>query len=210
MKPIPRPPSCHPAKRCRSSARAPGSWAKQAKRAADEATALRIGLDLGMTLIDTAEMYGRRRRRRSRRRCHCRPARRGVPGQQGAAGKCHRAAARLRPASAACGGWGPTGSTFIFCIGAAARRSPTRSSPFETLIGDGKIRHWGVSNFDTDDMEELFELPGGDKCATQPGALQSHPARPRIRSRCRSAASAAFRSWPIRRSSKAGCWTTPR
>ena len=37
-----------------------GTWfmGEQAKRAADEATALRIGLDLGMTLIDTAEMYG--------------------------------------------------------------------------------------------------------------------------------------------------------
>ncbi len=37
-----------------------GTWfmGEQARRAADEATALRIGLDLGMTLIDTAEMYG--------------------------------------------------------------------------------------------------------------------------------------------------------
>jgi diketogulonate reductase-like aldo/keto reductase len=37
---------------------------------------------------------------------------------------------------------------------------------FETLMQDEKIRSWGVSNFDTDDMEELFALPGGDKCTT--------------------------------------------
>jgi diketogulonate reductase-like aldo/keto reductase len=37
---------------------------------------------------------------------------------------------------------------------------------FEALRRAGKIRHWGVSNFDRADMEELFALPGGDACAT--------------------------------------------
>jgi diketogulonate reductase-like aldo/keto reductase len=37
---------------------------------------------------------------------------------------------------------------------------------FEALRRAGKIRHWGVSNFDTDDMEELISVPGGDACAT--------------------------------------------
>ena len=37
---------------------------------------------------------------------------------------------------------------------------------FEKLKRDGKIRHWGVSNFDTDDLEELFDLDGGNACAT--------------------------------------------
>lgn len=36
----------------------------------------------------------------------------------------------------------------------------------ERLVCDGKIRNWGVSNFDTDDMEELFELPGGEHAQT--------------------------------------------
>src|SRR5215207_3163571 len=36
---------------------------------------------------------------------------------------------------------------------------------FEALALTGKIRHWGVSNFDTGDMEELFAVPGGDVCA---------------------------------------------
>lgn len=35
----------------------------------------------------------------------------------------------------------------------------------EQLIREGKIRSWGVSNFDTDDMEELFEVPNGNHCA---------------------------------------------
>jgi diketogulonate reductase-like aldo/keto reductase len=37
---------------------------------------------------------------------------------------------------------------------------------FEALRGRGLIRHWGVSNFDVDDMEELMQVPGGAECAT--------------------------------------------
>jgi diketogulonate reductase-like aldo/keto reductase len=36
---------------------------------------------------------------------------------------------------------------------------------FEDLQQRGWIRHWGVSNFDVDDMEELWAVPGGDRCA---------------------------------------------
>jgi diketogulonate reductase-like aldo/keto reductase len=37
---------------------------------------------------------------------------------------------------------------------------------FEELRAAGKIRHWGVSNFDVADMEELFSVPGGSNCQT--------------------------------------------
>jgi len=37
---------------------------------------------------------------------------------------------------------------------------------FQALMRDGKIRNWGVSNFDVEDMEELLALPGGSQCAT--------------------------------------------
>lgn len=37
---------------------------------------------------------------------------------------------------------------------------------FEDLRRAGKIRHWGVSNFDTDDMEELYATPDGRNCQT--------------------------------------------
>jgi diketogulonate reductase-like aldo/keto reductase len=36
---------------------------------------------------------------------------------------------------------------------------------FEELVAKGRIRHWGVSNFDLDDMQELAALPGGAACA---------------------------------------------
>lgn len=35
----------------------------------------------------------------------------------------------------------------------------------EELVEEGKIKAWGVSNFDTPDMEDLFSVPGGDRCA---------------------------------------------
>ena len=37
---------------------------------------------------------------------------------------------------------------------------------FEALRAAGKIRYWGVSNFDTRDMQELVRLPGGTQCAS--------------------------------------------
>ena len=46
------------AKKFRSSAKAPGAWARARARRDEEVAALRLGLDLGMTLIDTAEIYG--------------------------------------------------------------------------------------------------------------------------------------------------------
>ena len=36
----------------------------------------------------------------------------------------------------------------------------------EKLIAQGKIRRWGVSNLDYSDMQELWQLPGGNQCAT--------------------------------------------
>lgn len=36
----------------------------------------------------------------------------------------------------------------------------------EELVARGKIRHWGVSNFDLDDMKELWSVPSGDQCVT--------------------------------------------
>jgi diketogulonate reductase-like aldo/keto reductase len=37
---------------------------------------------------------------------------------------------------------------------------------FESLRAAGKIRAWGVSNFNVSDMEELFRVPHGDRCGT--------------------------------------------
>lgn len=43
----------------------------------------------------------------------------------------------------------------------------------EELIAEGKIRAWGVSNFDTDDMEDLWRVPGGQNC--QVNQVLYHP-----------------------------------
>jgi diketogulonate reductase-like aldo/keto reductase len=37
---------------------------------------------------------------------------------------------------------------------------------FESLKAAGRIRNWGVSNFDVDDLEELWAVPDGTRCAT--------------------------------------------
>lgn len=37
---------------------------------------------------------------------------------------------------------------------------------FEQLRSEGRIRHWGVSNFDTADMQQLWSLPAGPRCVT--------------------------------------------
>ena len=48
---------------------------------------------------------------------------------------------------------------------------PTKEFPgvvaaFEKLRAAGKIRAWGVSNFDRGQMEDLFKVPDGNRCAT--------------------------------------------
>lgn len=46
------------------------------------------------------------------------------------------------------------------------RRLHKSVAAFEQLRGSGKIRTWGVSNFDAGQMEELFRVPNGHRCAT--------------------------------------------
>ncbi|KAF1041806.1 aldo/keto reductase [Xylophilus sp.] len=45
---------------------------------------------------------------------------------------------------------------------------------FEALRDEGLIGAWGVSNFDMDDMNDLWRIPGGDRCATN--QVLYHPA----------------------------------
>ena len=52
---------------------------------------------------------------------------------------------------------------------------------FEQLVAAGKIRSWGVSNFDVDDLDELLEVAGRGQDRLQPGALSSEGARDRAR-----------------------------
>ena len=52
---------------------------------------------------------------------------------------------------------------------------------FEQLVSAGKIRSWGVSNFDADDLDEMLEVAGRGQDRLQPGALSSEGARDRAR-----------------------------
>ena len=138
-----------------------GAWRmgeNQAARAEEIAT-LRLGLDLDLTLIDTAEMYGEGRaeeligeviegRREevflARFIRITRPAR-----------------ARWLPASAASNACALTLSIFILLHWRGRVPLPETMEGFMGLHQAGKIRYYGVSNFDRADMQELWSVPGG-------------------------------------------------
>ena len=144
--------------------KAPGSSAKSARRA-DETKALRTGLDLGMTLIDTAEMYGGGAAEElvaeviDGRRAEIFLVSKVLPQnatRQGTIKACERSLKRLR-----------TDYVDLYLLH-WRERVPLEETieAFEALMKAGSIRRWGVSNFDVDDMEELAELPGGKAAAT--------------------------------------------
>jgi diketogulonate reductase-like aldo/keto reductase len=144
-----------------------GTWhmGESKRKRAGEIAALRLGIELGMSLIDTAEMYG----------------------DGGAEEVVGEAIQEQRP--------GVFIVTKVYPHNASRRKMPQaceysrkrlridaldlyllhwreRTPPlqetvdtFEELCAAGKIKRWGVSNFDVDDMEELLSLKGGSECA---------------------------------------------
>jgi diketogulonate reductase-like aldo/keto reductase len=143
-----------------------GTWhmGENRRHAAEEAAALKLGIDLGMTLIDTAEMYG----------------------SGGAEELIARAARGVRDklfiVSKVYPHNGSRAGVVAACERGLKRLATDRidlyllhwrgSIPLaETLEGflrlerDGKIRHHGVSNFDRADMAEWSALKGGDTVA---------------------------------------------
>jgi diketogulonate reductase-like aldo/keto reductase len=128
----------------------------------EEEEALRTGLSLGMTLIDTAELYGSEdligrviAGQRERVFLVSKVWPNHVAGN-GIARACEASLKRLGTdhLDLYLLHW-PTG---ISDFGHVVRG-------FEELRASGKIRAWGVSNFKTSDMEKLFKLPQGDRCA---------------------------------------------
>ncbi|PSK90467.1 diketogulonate reductase-like aldo/keto reductase [Murinocardiopsis flavida] len=130
-----------------------------------EVRALRTGLDLGMTLIDTAEMYGEGGAERivgaaiAGRRDDAVVVSKVYPhnaGARSAPAACERSLDRL-------------GTDYIDLYLLHWRGSVPLAETVEAmrgLVAAGKIRAWGVSNFDAADMAELWRLPGGTECAT--------------------------------------------
>ncbi|MBY5797921.1 aldo/keto reductase [Rhizobium leguminosarum] len=143
-----------------------GTWAmgEDAGHAKGEIESLRSGIDLGMTLIDTAEMYGdggaeeivgqaiRGRRDEIFIVSKVYPWNASIKGTIEA---CERSLERLG-----------TDRIDLYLLHWRGNHPLTETvAAFETLKASGKIGAWGVSNFDTDDMEELLRVPDGANVA---------------------------------------------
>jgi len=145
-----------------------GSWHLGQGRhpEAVEEEALRTGLSLGMTLIDTSGNYGNGRSEEfvghviAGQRDRVFLVSKVEPDQltgNGIARACEASLARL-------------GTDYLDLY---LQHWPNRAvelsgvvAAFESLRAAGKIRAWGVSNFKVSDMENLFRVPHGDRCAT--------------------------------------------
>lgn len=130
---------------------------------AEEARALQLGLDLGMTLIDTAEMYADGAAEEvtgaaiAGRRDEVFVVSKVLPqhaSRSGTIAACEKSLKRL----------GIETIDLYLLHWRGAHALVDTIAGFEALQQAGKIRHWGVSNFDVRDMEELLAV-GGAGCA---------------------------------------------
>jgi diketogulonate reductase-like aldo/keto reductase len=143
-----------------------GTWhmGERAGAAKDEVSALRLGIDLGMTLIDTAEMYGdggaeavvaqavagqRDKIFLVSKVSPHNASRAGVPAA------CGRSLQRLK-----------TDRIDLYLLHWPGSHPLTETvAAFEKLKAEGRIRAWGVSNFDVELMQELTGIEAGAACA---------------------------------------------
>jgi diketogulonate reductase-like aldo/keto reductase len=144
-----------------------GTWRMGESKTASgrEVAALRLGIELGMSLIDTAEMYGDGGSEEV--------VGEAIHGQQERVfvvtkvyphnasreklpKACERSLKRLR-----------IDAIDLYLLHWRERTPPLQETvdTFEKLRAAGKIKRWGVSNFDLDDMEDLWSLEHGRKCA---------------------------------------------
>jgi diketogulonate reductase-like aldo/keto reductase len=144
-----------------------GTWrmGENPARRQTEIGALRLGLDLGLTLIDTAEMYGEGAAEEligeaiADRRAEVFLVSKVYPHNatcRGSVEACERSLQRL----------GTDYLDLYLLHWRGAVPLPETVETFQSLKQAGKIRDYGVSNFDLNDMEEAFGLPGGDEIAT--------------------------------------------
>lgn len=137
---------------------------ENARQRASEVKALQLGLDLGMNLVDTAEMYGEGGAEEvvgaaiAGRRDEVFLVSKVYPhnaGPKSAIAACERSLARLAV------------ERLDLYLLHWPGRIPIEETvgAFERLVRDGKIARWGVSNFDVDAMEALFAFPEGRACA---------------------------------------------
>jgi diketogulonate reductase-like aldo/keto reductase len=144
-----------------------GSWNIEAGDRQAAVAALRLGMERGMTHIDTAEMYGSGEAERivaealngaGRRRDGCFLVSKVLPHNASRAGTiraCEASLKRLKTDRLDC---------YLLHWRGQHPLSETVAA-FETLQRDGKILSWGVSNFDEDDLAELLAISGPGRVA---------------------------------------------
>ncbi len=145
-----------------------GAWHLGQRRHPEEVEteAVRTGISLGMTLIDTSGNYGDGRSEqflgralaglRDRIFLVSKVESNEVSGD-GIARACDASLARLGTDHL---------DLYLLHSPVSSRLFPGVVAAFEKLRAAGKIRAWGVSNFDRGQMEDLFNVPDGNRCAT--------------------------------------------
>jgi len=145
-----------------------GTWqlGDRAERRQQEITALQLGIDLGMTLIDTAEMYGDGASeelvaeaiagRREQLFLVTKALPSNATSRKRIVAACEASLRRLR-----------VDHVDLYLLHwRQGENLAVVVEAFTGLVDAGKIRHWGVSNFDADDLQELEGLPGGKQVAS--------------------------------------------
>jgi diketogulonate reductase-like aldo/keto reductase len=144
-----------------------GTWmmGEHPDRRTDEIAALNLALDLGMKVVDTAEMYGNGGAEKliakavGHRRTEMFVVSKVLPQHATRAGTvaaCNASLKRLNTNHL---------DLYLLHWRASVPLEDTLAG-FDDLTKTGKIRYWGVSNLDVDDMEELAGLPGGTNAQT--------------------------------------------
>ncbi len=155
-----------------------GTWYIDRGDRNDAVAALRRGIDLGMTHIDTAEMYGDAELviadAIAGRRDEVFLVSKVLPSnasRRGTITACERSLKRLNTDRLDC---------YLLHWPGSYPLADTVAA-FEDLVASGKIRSWGVSNFDVGDLDELIEAGGRGQDRLQSGALPSAGAGDRAR-----------------------------
>jgi diketogulonate reductase-like aldo/keto reductase len=136
-----------------------GTWnmGEKRRKRADEIAALQMAVDLGMTVVDTAEMYGEGAAEEliaealGARRSDIFLVSKVMPQhatRRGTISSCEASLRRLKTDRL---------DMYLLHWRGSVPLDETLEA-FQSLQRDGKIRHWGVSNLDVDDMEELVGL----------------------------------------------------
>jgi diketogulonate reductase-like aldo/keto reductase len=134
-----------------------GTWHIDSGDRATAVAALRRGIDLGMTHIDTAEMYGDAElvvaEALAGRRDDIFLVSKVLPSnasRRGTIAACDRSLKRLRTDRLDC---------YLLHWRGSVPLAETAAA-FDELVRAGKIRSWGVSNFDTGDLDEMLDVAG--------------------------------------------------